>query len=89
VFDTRIGQRSGGTGRTFDWSLISGRSDAASGFLAGGIGPANARAAQRVGTFGIDVGSAIEAAPGCKDRVSMDALFAALRPTCRGNTPCD
>jgi indole-3-glycerol phosphate synthase/phosphoribosylanthranilate isomerase len=58
LFDTG----SGGTGTTFDWSLIEGRDELASSFLAGGIGPANARAASRVGTYGLDVGSSVEAA---------------------------
>jgi indole-3-glycerol phosphate synthase/phosphoribosylanthranilate isomerase len=76
---------SGGTGTPFDWSLIKGRDDLASAFLAGGIGPANARAASRVGTYGLDVGSSLEAQPGEKDPAKVQALFAALRPRCRGD----
>ena len=56
-----------------------------SGFLAGGIGPANARAASRVGAYGLDVGSAVEARPGEKDPDKVTALFDALRPACRGD----
>ena len=75
----------GGTGQTFDWQRISGRADLARAFLAGGIGPANARAAARVGAFGLDVGSSLEARPGEKDPQAMTALFAALRPPARGD----
>jgi indole-3-glycerol phosphate synthase / phosphoribosylanthranilate isomerase len=57
----------------------------ASAFLAGGIGPANARAASRVGTYGLDVGSSVEVVPGKKDPDKVKALFAALRPSCRGD----
>ena len=76
---------SGGTGTTFDWRLIKGRDDLADGFLAGGIGPTNAKAASCVGTYGLDVGSSVEARPGEKDPVEVRALFAALRPRCRGD----
>ena len=83
LFDTRIGPSSGGTGRQFDWSLLAGRADLPTAFLGGGIGPANARAAQRIGTFGLDVGSSVEAAPGRKDPERLASLFAELRPHCR------
>ncbi len=75
---------SGGSGVPFDWSRIAGRDDLATGFLAGGIGPANARAASRV-AYGLDVGSAVEAAPREKDPAKVIALFDALRPRCRGD----
>ena len=77
---------SGGTGKAFDWSLIKGRGDVASGILAGGVGPDNAEAASRVGTYGLDVGSSVEAQPGLKDPIKVQALFEALRPRCRGDT---
>jgi len=76
---------SGGTGTAFEWSRIAGRDDLFTGFLAGGIGPANASAASRVGAYGLDVGSAVEAAPGEKDPVKVKALFDALRPRSRGD----
>ncbi len=88
LFDTRSNGRSGGTGRSFDWELIAGRPDLPNAFLAGGIGPANARAAQQVGTFGLDIGSAIESAPGRKDPTKLRAVFGALRPPCRNDVPC-
>ena len=74
---------SGGTGKAFDWALLDGRDDLASGFLAGGIRPANAREAARVGAYGLDVGSSVEARPGEKDPLQVQALFAALRPASR------
>jgi indole-3-glycerol phosphate synthase/phosphoribosylanthranilate isomerase len=82
---TLFDSKSGGSGVPFDWSRIGGRDDLKTGFLAGGIGPANALAAARVGTYGLDVGSAVEAAPGEKDPVKVKALFDALRPICRGD----
>lgn len=88
LFDTRMDGRSGGTGRSFDWKLIAGRPDLPKAFLAGGIGPANARAAQQVGAFGIDIGSVIESAPGRKDPEKLAALFDALRPRGRKGMTC-
>lgn len=88
LFDSLVNGQTGGTGRPFDWRLIAGRLDLSRAFLAGGIGPANARAAQRVGAFGLDVGSGVEAAPGRKDRAKVQALFESLRPESRGTAPC-
>ena len=85
LFDTSRDGRSGGTGETFDWALLSGRGDLASGFVAGGIGPANAAAASRLGAYGIDVSSSVEVRPGEKDRAKVAALFAALRPGSRSD----
>lgn len=83
VFDTCADGRSGGTGRTFDWGLVADHPLLADSFLAGGINPRNARAAQRVGAYGIDASSGIEASPGRKSADKLDALFEAVRPACR------
>ena len=81
LFDSGIG----GSGTVFDWTSIAGRAELPSAFLAGGIGPANAALAAQVGAYGLDVGSSIEARAGEKDPDKMKALFAALRPPCRGD----
>ena len=84
LFDTVANGASGGTGSTFDWSLVDRREDLPTAFLAGGIDPSNARAASRVGAYGLDIGSGVEARPGIKDAARIEALFAALRPAVRG-----
>ena len=76
---------SGGTGETFDWAALGNRPDLATGFLAGGLTPDNAAAASRVGAYGLDVSSGVEAAPGRKDPAKMIAFFAALRPPARNH----
>lgn len=86
LFDTEVGGRSGGTGRAFDWSRLRGRSELGSALLAGGLGPANARAAAAVGAWALDVGSGVEAAPGRKDPAKLGAFFEALRLPVRGET---
>jgi indole-3-glycerol phosphate synthase/phosphoribosylanthranilate isomerase len=73
----------GGSGRTFDWSLVRDHPDLSRAVVAGGIGPHNARRAQRLGAFAIDVGSSLDEAPGRKSPEKIGALFDALRPQCR------
>jgi indole-3-glycerol phosphate synthase/phosphoribosylanthranilate isomerase len=70
----------GGSGRTFDWTMIRDHPDLARSFVAGGIGPDNAREASRLGAYGLDVGSAVDARPGLKSAKKIRALFEALRP---------
>ena len=73
----------GGTGRPFDWTPLAAEPRLATAFLAGGIGPDNAREAQRLGVYGIDVGSRLETSPGRKDPLIVKDLFDALRPADR------
>jgi indole-3-glycerol phosphate synthase/phosphoribosylanthranilate isomerase len=73
----------GGSGRTFDWSAVQHHPELSRAIIAGGIDPANARAAQRLGAYAIDVGSAVDAEPGRKSPEKIAALFEALRPGTR------
>ena len=75
----------GGSGEVFDWSLLDGRRDLPTAFLAGGIKPDNAAEAARVGAYGLDLSSGVEAQPRYKDPQKMAALFAALRPASRAS----
>ena len=84
LFDTKVGGRTGGTGIAFDWSRVRGRSELGSALLAGGLNPANARAAAKVGAWALDVCSGVESAPGRKDPRKLRAFFDALRPSARG-----
>lgn len=79
LYDTRANGSSGGTGQVFDWSRVAGRPHLPDAFLAGGIGSQNALEAQRVGAYGIDVSSGVEAAPGVKDAEKVWVLFNSLR----------
>jgi indole-3-glycerol phosphate synthase/phosphoribosylanthranilate isomerase len=73
----------GGTGRTFDWSLVKDHLELPRALVAGGIGPDNAPAAAALGAYAIDVGSAVDERPGVKSPEKIAALFDALRPTSR------
>ena len=89
LFDTSVGGRSGGTGIVFDWARIRARDELGSALLAGGLRPENAAEAARVGAYGLDVCSGVEAAPGRKDPARLGAFFAALRLPVRGEAvPC-
>jgi indole-3-glycerol phosphate synthase/phosphoribosylanthranilate isomerase len=73
----------GGSGRSFDWSLVERHPDLPRAVLAGGIGPHNARSARTVGAYAIDVGSAVDFSPGRKSSQKIAELFEALRPQSR------
>jgi len=89
LFDTRIGGKSGGTGIAFDWARVRGRRELGAALLAGGLRAENAAQAARVGAYGLDVGSGIEAAPGRKDPAMVASFFEALRLPARGDAaPC-
>lgn len=78
LIDTRIGERTGGTGETFDWSLLDGTNRSRL-MLAGGLSAENAKDAAAVGCLGLDFNSGVETAPGIKDTMKISAAFAALR----------
>jgi indole-3-glycerol phosphate synthase / phosphoribosylanthranilate isomerase len=73
----------GGSGRTFDWSLVADHRGLNRGIVAGGIGPHNAQEACGLGAYAIDVGSALDERPGRKSPHKIAALFDALRPASR------
>jgi indole-3-glycerol phosphate synthase/phosphoribosylanthranilate isomerase len=70
--------KKGGTGQSFDWSILAGR-DLGRVILSGGLGPENAGEADLLGAYALDVNSGVESAPGKKDRKLIDAFFSNLR----------
>lgn len=67
----------GGSGETFDWSLIKGINRPY--FLAGGLTPANVRAAiSELQPYGVDASSSLET-DGFKDKDKMAAFVQAVR----------
>jgi indole-3-glycerol phosphate synthase / phosphoribosylanthranilate isomerase len=73
----------GGTGKTFDRTLVRDHPDLQRSLVAGGIGPHNALSARGVGAHAIDVGSVLDERPGRKSPQKVAALFDALRPASR------
>lgn len=79
-FDTSVAGVSGGTGRTFDWSLLAGVDRSRPLILAGGLNPDNvADAVRRVKPDVVDVASGVESAPGIKDREKIAAFVREVR----------
>lgn len=73
----------GGTGESFDWSLLEGRRNERKEekpfFLAGGLNPENIpEAVRRCRPYGVDLSSAVET-DGRKDREKILAAVAAVR----------
>jgi phosphoribosylanthranilate isomerase len=72
----------GGTGETFDWSLLAARASTVPLILSGGLTPANVgagiAAARAHRLFAVDTASGTEAAPGRKDPAKLRAFFAAV-----------
>ncbi len=78
LIDSKVAGQSGGTGKTFDWSVLSDL-DCTTFMLAGGLDPDNAQAAAKVGCLGLDLNSGVESAPGIKDADKINAAFSAIR----------
>ena len=80
LVDTKVGASSGGTGKVFDWQLVTELSRTRQLIVAGGLTPRNDAAAVRVLTpFGVDVASGVESAPGVKDAALLEAFVLAVR----------
>lgn len=80
LLDAAHAALAGGTGRTWDWSLLRHFPAGRRVFVAGGLGPANVAAAiATCGPAGVDVASGVESAPGIKDRERLAAFVAAVR----------
>ncbi len=68
LFDGRVGEICGGTGKPFDWSMIKGLAAARPFILAGGLGPENvAEAIRACRPAAVDLNSRLETEPGKKD----------------------
>lgn len=70
LYDSHIPDQAGGTGNTFNWSLIKQGTHRI--WLAGGLTPENvARAVGQVNPWAVDVSSGVEDAPGIKNHNLM------------------
>ena len=75
--DAKVAGALGGTGETFDWSLVKDLARERRLTLAGGLRPDNvARAVAEVAPWCVDVASGVERAPGIKDLDAVRAFIA-------------
>jgi phosphoribosylanthranilate isomerase len=80
LFDTLDMRQAGGTGRSFDWSLLESWRRDRPFFLSGGLTTDNiARAVSQVRPDGVDIASGVESSPGIKDHDKVRRLFERLR----------
>lgn len=83
--DAKVGGELGGTGRTFDWSLVAELARERALVLAGGLTPDNVAAAVRtVRPYGVDTASGVETAdPRRKDASRVRRFIEAARRAAR------
>jgi phosphoribosylanthranilate isomerase len=80
LVDTKVAGASGGTGKVFDWQLVTDLTKTRQLILAGGLTPKNVAAAVRVlGPWGVDTASGVELVPGVKDAELVTAFVLAVR----------
>jgi phosphoribosylanthranilate isomerase len=79
LLDTRVGNASGGTGKTFDWELASEVAAQYAVAVAGGLTPVNVdRMVRIVHPWGVDVASGVET-DGKKDIAKIKDFISAVR----------
>jgi len=92
LFDAHEPKLYGGTGKTFDWTMLNERSRSAGGHdystvLAGGLTPENvALAITTVRPYAVDVSSGVEQAPGQKDRSKIESFISAVETADRSSS---
>lgn len=80
LFDTKIEGLWGGTGTTFDWSILKEIGIKIPFFLSGGLNSDNVREAiNTVQPYAIDVSSSLEAEPGLKDFDKIETFMDEIR----------
>lgn len=80
LLDTYQKGVSGGTGKTFDWSIIKTLDLEKTFLLAGGLSPDNVlNAIEAVRPFGLDINSGVEVSPGVKDHGKLERLMRLVR----------
>jgi phosphoribosylanthranilate isomerase len=80
LVDAKVEGALGGTGATFDWSLVRELAKERKLTLAGGLTPENvSRAVAEVAPYCVDVASGVESSPGVKDLAKVRAFIASAR----------
>ncbi|CAN5907545.1 phosphoribosylanthranilate isomerase [soil metagenome] len=80
LVDAKVDGALGGTGTTFDWSLVAELARTRRLTLAGGLHPGNVeRAVRTLHPYCVDVASGVESAPGVKDAALVAAFIEAAR----------
>ena len=87
LFDTKT-RKHGGSGKTFDWSILEGYDQEVPFFLSGGLGANDVNRLGEIGHYNvaaIDVNSQFETEPGLKDMAKLKVLKSNLDQFNAGN----
>ena len=85
LFDTHQPGQFGGSGRTFPWKILEGRTFSRPVILSGGLNPDNvAEAIQTVRPYAVDVSSGVEISPGKKDDKLLEKFSKKIRDISQG-----
>lgn len=80
LFDTKVGDQWGGTGKTFDWNILNELTEKPF-FLSGGLNTDNVvKAIELTHPYAVDVSSGIEEEPGLKDLEKMEEFVNTVKP---------
>jgi phosphoribosylanthranilate isomerase len=80
LFDTKTDGIWGGTGKTFDWNILSGIKEDKPFFLSGGLNSKNVGdAINTVQPTAVDLSSGLEESPGLKDFDKVEKFFDVMR----------
>ena len=80
LLDTSAAGKAGGTGQTFDWSVVAPLPEGVLVFVAGGLNPENVGDCIRaLRPYAVDVSSGVESAPGIKDHDKIRQFVAAVQ----------
>jgi phosphoribosylanthranilate isomerase len=82
LLDTYVKGKPGGTGTSFDWSLVEEAKQYGPVILSGGLNAESIREAIHAARpYGVDVSSGVESAPGVKDREKLRRFVAEVSST--------
>jgi len=82
LFDTKTPDF-GGSGESFDWTLMNRYDNEKPFFISGGIGPDNLdelEQLKQLKLYGVDINSKVEVSPGMKDVEAVKAVLQKLKP---------
>lgn len=80
LFDTHVEGVAGGTGKSFDWSLLKKIKSPKPFILSGGLNPENvSQAVKELRPYGVDASSRLEKVPGKKDPAKVRAFIEAVK----------
>lgn len=80
LLDTYIKDQPGGTGQSFDWTLLSEMDFEGNIILSGGLNPDNVEdVLRKYSPYGVDTSSGVEAEPGRKDADRLMAFIEKVR----------